>query len=268
MSKKKLSIHQQAKLLVQNILNKDSLSANKILQKLIAEAQAEREASIRKILFEQDQLDDLGGDDQDLGDEEGGDDAQGDQGDQEDLDGQESGQDLDGEGEDGVDEAQVDNKIDDALQIQCQINAKRIANMFDTIAELKQALEDKGLDVNSKEFIKSDVSIAYYSDKLQEFQGKTNPGVDQAKLEEALDKIFEALEQLKEQLGVEGGQDVDTDIETPEEAAGDQGEEDTEDTEDTEGEDEDLQGEGEQQDLDQQGEDQDLGDEDLGDEQL
>jgi hypothetical protein len=70
--------------------------------------------------------------------------------------------------------------------------------MFDTIAELKQALEDKGLDVNSKEFIKSDVSIAYYSDKLQEFQGKTNPGVDQAKLEEALDKIFEALEQLKE----------------------------------------------------------------------
>lgn len=262
MSTKKLSIHQQAKLLVQNILNKDGLSANKILQKLIAEAQAEREASIRKILFEQDQLDDLGGDDQDLGDEEGGDDAQGDQ---EDLDGQESGQDLDGEGEEGVDEAQVDNKIDDALQIQCQINAKRIANMFDTIAELKQALEDKGLDVNSKEYIKSDVSIAYYSDKLQEFQGKTNPGVDQAKLEEALDKIFEALEQLKEQLGVEGGQDVDTDVDTPEEAAGDQGEEDTEDTE---GEDQDLQGEDEQQDLDQQSEDQDLGDEDLEDEQL
>lgn len=262
MSTKKLSIHQQAKLLVQNILNKDGLSANKILQKLIAEAQAEREASIRKILFEQDQLDDLGGDDQDLGDEEGGDDAQGDQ---EDLDGQESGQDLDGEGEEGVDEAQVDNKIDDALQIQCQINAKRIANMFDTIAELKQALEDKGLDVNSKEYIKSDVSIAYYSDKLQEFQGKTNPGVDQAKLEEALDKIFEALEQLKGQLGVESGQDVDTDVDTPEEAAGDQGEEAAEDTE---GEDEDLQGEDEQQDLDQQGEDQDLGDEDLEDEQL
>jgi hypothetical protein len=69
--------------------------------------------------------------------------------------------------------------------------------MFDTIAELKQALDEKGLDVNSKEYIKSEVSIQYYSDKLQEFQGKTNPGVDQAKLEEALDKIFEALEQLK-----------------------------------------------------------------------
>lgn len=258
MSKNKLSIHQQAKLLVQNILNKDGLSANKILQKLIAEAQAEREASIRKILFEQDQLDDLGGDDQDLGDE--GDDAEGDQ--EGDLDSQESGQDLGGEGEDGVDEAQVDNKIDDALQIQCQINAKRIANMFDTIAELKQALEDKGLDVNSKEYIKSDVSIAYYSDKLQEFQGKTNPGVDQAKLEEALDKIFEALEQLKNQLGVEGGQDVDTDIDTPEEAAGDQVDGDIE------GEDQDLEAQEEDQDLDGEGEGQDLGDEDLEDEQL
>ena len=66
--------------------------------------------------------------------------------------------------------------------------------MFDTIAELKKALENKGLDPNSKEYIKFDVSIAYYSDKLQEFQGKTNPGVDQNKLEEALDKIIEALE--------------------------------------------------------------------------
>lgn len=55
--------------------------------------------------------------------------------------------------------------------------------MFDDIAELKKALDNKDLDESSKEYIKSDVSIAYYSDKLQEFQGKTNPGVDQSKLE-------------------------------------------------------------------------------------
>ncbi len=244
MAKTKLSIREQSKLLVQSILNKQTLSANKILQKLILQAEAEREEIINRLILEQD--DDLQDDGDDL-DVDGGDDL--------DDEGDQSGDDLDGEDgegeEDQTSDTDVDNKVDDALQIQCEINAKRIVSMFDTIAELKQALDNKGLDVNSKEYIKAEVSIQYYSDKLQEFQGKTNPGVDQSKLEEVLDKIFESLEQLKGQLGVEGGDDVDTDVDSPDEASGDvdsededfeEGDEDLEDSEDEdlEEDDEDL----------------------------
>lgn len=262
MAKTKLSIREQSRLLVQSILNKQTLSANEILDKLIAEAEQQREKTIQKLIFQQDEesdegLDDEGGDeDLDLDDEGGDEDLQ---------DGDDSGDELDGQ-EEETSQADVDNKVDDALQIQCEINAKRITSMFDSIAELKQALDEKGLDVNSKEYIKSEVSIQYYSDKLQEFQGKTNPGVDQAKLEEALDKIFEALEQLKGQLGVQGGEDVDTDIDSPEEAGGDT-EEDIEDTGDEDlQEDEDLEGD---EDLDEQSEDEDLQeDEQLEDEQV
>ena len=254
MAKTKLSIREQSRLLVQSILNKQTLSANKILDRLIAEAEQQREKAIQKLILQQDEeLDEDGDEDLDLDDEGGDEDLQ---------DGDDSGDDLEDQ-EEEVTQADVDNKVDDALQIQCEINAKRITSMFDTIAELKQALDEKGLDVNSKEYIKSEVSIQYYSDKLQEFQGKTNPGVDQAKLEEALDKIFEALEQLKGQLGVQGGEDVDTDIDSPEEASGDV-DEDTGD-EDLQ-EDEDLEGD---EDLDEQSEDEDLQeDEQLEDEQI
>lgn len=259
MAKNKLSIREQSKLLVQSILNKQTLSANKILQKLILQAEAEREEIINKLILEQDELDVEGDDLEDEGDDLDGDDESGD-----DLDGED--EEGDGEEEDQTSEADVDNKVDDALQIQCEINSKRIVSMFDTIAELKQALDNKGLDVNSKEYIKAEVSIQYYSDKLQEFQGKTNPGVDQAKLEEALDKIFEALEQLKGQLGVEGGDDVNTDVDSPDEVSGDIDSEDGEDLdeesedEDLE-EDEDLQGD---EDLEEDSEDEDFDqDEDL-----
>lgn len=263
MAKTKLSIREQSRLLVQSILNKQTLSANKILDRLITEAEQQREKAIYKLILQQDEeLDEGGDEDLDLGDEDVDEDLQ---------DGDDSGDELAGQ-EEEVTQADVDNKVDDALQIQCEINAKRITSMFDSIAELKQALDEKGLDVNSKEYIKSEVSIQYYSDKLQEFQGKTNPGVDQAKLEEALDKIFEALEQLKGQLGVQGGEDVDTDIDSPEEVGGDV-DEDTEDTEDTEDSgdedlygDEDLEGD---EDLDEQSEDEDFQeDEQLEDEQI
>lgn len=256
MAKHKLSIREQSKLLVQSILNKQTLSANKILQKLIAQAQLARENAIQKLISQQDQLDD---EDTDL--DEGNDDLEDDAedtGDDEDSDESEE----DG-GQDQADESQIDNKVDDALQIQCEINAKRITAMFDTIAALKQALDEKGLDVNSKEYIKSEVSIQYYSDKLQEFQGKTNPGVDQSKLEEALDKIFDALEQLKGQLGVDESSDVDTAVESPEEAAGEESEEESDEGEEAEEqEDEDLESdeeaESDEQDLEEQQEQQEI----------
>ena len=57
-----------------------------------------------------------------------------------------------------------------------------------------------------------------YSDKLQDLQGKTNPGVDQAKVEEALNKIDTSLEQLKGEIGG-GSSSDDMDIASPEQIA-------------------------------------------------
>lgn len=236
MANKKLTIRQQAQLLVQNILAKNTLSANEIFKKLILEAEQLRQKDIRKLILQQDEQDDLG--DESL-DDEGGDDLDegGDQESAEEEGGDESDQ--------SMTNAQVQQVVDDSLAIQCEINAKRITVMFDTIAELKKALETKELDPNSKEYIKFDITISYYSDKLQEFQGKTNPGVDQSKLEEALDKITEALEQLKGQLGIEGA-DVNADVDTPEQVSGDSEQNDQTEQEGSE------QGSEEQEDLDQE----------------
>ena len=90
---------------------------------------------------------------------------------------------------------------DDAIESSCKINAKIVTKLFDKVSALKQKLEQAGLDQDSREYIKLDTSITYYSDKLQDLQGKTNPGVDQSKIETALDKIGTAIEQLDGEIG-------------------------------------------------------------------
>ena len=49
-------------------------------------------------------------------------------------------------------------------------------------------------------------------------QGKTNPGVDQAKVEEALNKIGTSLDQLKGEIGG-GSSDDSIDVASPEQIA-------------------------------------------------
>ena len=197
MTKKELK-RKQSELLVEHILNKDPISANSIFQKLIMEAEEEREKEV---------LDELELDDSDEGtDEELAEDNEFDTDDAESVD--------------GLDSEETNNTVDDIIEINCQINAKMISTLFDQIAAIKNNIEGLNLDPNSREYLKYDVTIQYYSDKLQDLQSKTNPGIDQAKVEEALNKISTAIEQLKSEVGGDASDDEDiTEIETPEEVS-------------------------------------------------
>ena len=180
---KKRNMRKQAKILVEHILDKDPISANSIFQKLILEAEEAREEEVADEL------------DLDLPEDEaaGTDDIE--------VDADEDSIDETGDGTiEGMEESsgmpaeESDKIVDDIVEINCQINAKLVSNLFDKIAELKNKIESLGLDENSREYLKYDVSIQYYSDKLQDLQNKTNPGIDQSKVEEAITKIQTAVE--------------------------------------------------------------------------
>lgn len=194
---KKHNLREKSRLLVEHVLNKEFLAANSVLEKLIAEAEEDRENEVSE---------EFGFDSEEGGEEtpnDGGDDTQLDSSSEE-------------SSEEGISDKDVDKVVDDTIEITCQINAKIIAKLFDKISALKQALDNADLDQDSREFIKFDTSITYYSDKLQDLQGKTNPGVDQSKVEEALNKIDTSLNQLKGELG--GSSDENTaDVASPEE---------------------------------------------------
>lgn len=222
MKKSKKNLRKDSKLLVEHILNKDPLSANSIFQRLISEAEEEREAEVNEELGLDDidaaETDDLGVDvADDLGDDLGAGEE-----------GFESESDIE-----SLDNDETDKIVDDIVEINCQINAKMISNLFDKIAQLKSQIAELGLDENSREYLKYDVSIQYYSDKLQDLQNKTNPGIDQSKVEGALEKIATAIEQL---CGEAGGENTDIDdINSPEEVAAENDlTDDTEDFEETE----------------------------------
>ena len=191
---KKHNLREKSRLLVEHILNKNFLEANSVLEKLISEAEEDRENEISE---------EFGFDTEEGGDvtpNDGGEDVQ-----------------LDASPE-GMSDEDATKVVDDAIEIACQINAKIVAKLFDKVSALKQDLDNANLDQDSREFIKFDTSITYYSDKLQDLQGKTNPGVDQAKVEEALNKIDTSLEQLKGEIGG-GSSNDDMDVASPEQIA-------------------------------------------------
>ena len=202
---KKRNLRGQSKLLVESILDKDPITANSIFQRLILEAEEEREEEV---------LDELGLDDDtevdaeadldtDIDTEEGA--TEGDEETADELGMEDSVDDMSNEDSEKI--------VDDIVEINCQINAKMISKLFDRIAEIKTNILNLGLDENSREFLKYDITIQYYSDKLQNLQNKTNPGIDQEKVEIALQKITEALDELEAESGETEG-DI-TDIDSP-----------------------------------------------------
>jgi hypothetical protein len=214
---KKHDLRKQSKLLVESILDKDPITANSIFQRLILEAEEEREDDVLTELG-LDDAEDTSSDDTENTDDLGLDDGEG----GEDTDDAEAAADL-GMTDDveSMNAEETDNTVDDIVEINCQINAKLISNLFDKIAELKTQLGGLGLDESSREYLNYDVAIQYYSDKLQELQGKTNPGIDQTKVQTAIDKIEAAIQELSGKVG--GGSTDDFSIDTPAEVEAEAG---------------------------------------------
>ena len=199
---KNRNLREKAKELVNQILNKDPLSANKTFAKLIMEAEEQREEEVS---------DELGLDENDVSDSS--------LDENNDENSESSNED---ETKSDMSNEETDKIVDDIIEINCQINAKMISNLFDQIAELKNKIENLELDPNSREYLKYEVTIQYYSDKLQDLQNKTNPGIDQSKVETSLEKISDALKQLEGEIGGNNDSNL-TDIQTPEEISAENG---------------------------------------------
>lgn len=225
---KHTTIKKQSRLLVEHILNNDPLSANKVFSSLINEVQLIREAEAADeagVAEEPVELE-LTADAESETDMNGDETAE-----------IETSEEINTEPVEDVTEQnpdEVDEMLDDVIEINCQINAKMISNLFDKIAELKNKIETLGLDPKSRDYITYETTIEYYSNKLQDLQEKTNPGIDQEKVSTAIQKIESGLSELFEVTGSNSEEDAIDEIASPDEVAADNGLIDAEETADVE----------------------------------
>lgn len=218
---KRHNLRPTSKLLVQSILRGDVLSADQLFKKLITEAQEDRQAEAAAEV-EGEQFEDVSFDESDdteidaTEEEQTIDDST-----------QTAEEDLSVDTEDELDEELANEKsadldedkelsddIDDIAIIKKGVNQKMVSNLFDKIANMKNAIEGLELDPESREYITYDYSLNYYSDKLLTIQTKVNEEADQTIITAALDKIKTSLEQLAGEAGIEDALSTD-DIKTP-----------------------------------------------------
>ena len=198
----KKDLRANAKRLVEEIINEDFLSANETLGKLILEAEENREADVA------DDIDDTG---DDTGDEaaEGGDEAA--EGGEEEVNTDGIDEPTDGDpnlgdaleddiSDQAVGEAEMSEMSNDVVEISCEINQKIISKLYDKISNLKTALNEKDMDQDGREYVTLETKLSYYGNKLEELQTKTNPAIDQKKVEERIQIIDDALKTLESEI--------------------------------------------------------------------
>jgi len=224
------SIKDNTKLLVEQILNGNLLDANSTLASLVIEAENQRENQIRQTIFEAEgdeaEADDTEAVEDDVADEapaddteEGGDEAIDTTDIDEPTDGDPNlGDSLDNSVEDAaVSEGEMTEMSNDVVEINCEINQKIISKLYDKISNLKTTLNSKDMDHDTREYITLETKLSYYGNKLEELQSKTNPAIDQTKVEERINKIEAALKTLESEIGsTEEVPEVDDSIEAAE----------------------------------------------------
>jgi hypothetical protein len=189
------NIKDMSRILVEQILSEKYVDANKTLAKLVLEAEEAREEEIATELG--DEMSDQVSEDESTKTDEIDEPTDGDPNLGDDLD-----DDL-GTGED--EDAQVGNgelseMSNDIIEINCEINQKVIDKLYDKVSNLKSQINSLNLDKDEREYIRLETSLSYYGNKLDELQTKTNPAIDQSKVEERLEIISKALKTLESEI--------------------------------------------------------------------
>jgi len=235
------SLEKNSRLLVEQILKEKFLDANSTLASLITEAEENREEAVENSLND-DGLDDTEGAEGAEGSTEGGDAEQvNTDGIDEPSDGGPAlgdslDQSIEDAGDQAVGEGEMTEMSNDVVEINCEVNQKIISKLYDKISNLKTTLNAADMDHDTREYITLETKLSYYGNKLEELQSKTNPAIDQAKVEERINIIDTALKSLESEIG---GSDEVGDVESTDELDNDEGaegaKEGTEGTEGTEG---------------------------------
>ena len=209
-----------SRLLVESILGGDTKKADKILAKIIAEAEEERQDQAKAQANEQlgidDQEEDTSKDDFDVDDEF------------DEQDGKERslGDKLDdvSSPDDDVDEfastpqetvesdTELTNLVDQQSNFEAQVNNLVLNDLLNQVADLKTALENNTtFDKHSREYYEIKVPLQYYGETLLKIQKNITPLVNQDEVKKQLDEIDSSLSELSDKIG--GGDD--SSIDTP-----------------------------------------------------
>ena len=196
-------LRKKSRLLVEQVLSESFLDANSTLASLIMEAEENREEDVAETLDDTEGTD-TGADDSAENSEEINTDGIG----EPDNGSPNLGDSLDGSVEDDADQAVGEGEMtemsNDVVEINCEINQKIISKLYDKISNLKTTLNTKDIDHDTREYITLETKLSYYGNKLEELQSKTNPAIDQAKVEERINIIDAALKSLESAIGGSG----------------------------------------------------------------
>ena len=113
----------------------------------------------------------------------------------------------------------------DIVEINCEINQKVIGKLYDKISNMKSQLVSLNLDTDEREYISLETKLSYYGNKLEELQSKTNPAIDQTKVEERISIIDKALKTLESEINGSDTEGMGDEIETTPELDNPSGEE-------------------------------------------
>jgi hypothetical protein len=224
------SLKNKSRLLVESILSDKLLDANTILEDILQEAEEIRENEISDSLGndvdDSMNVDTEGGEADDVEDVEGGESID------EPTDGDPTlgdnlNDDLGDESDDenAVGNGELSEMSNDIVEINCEINQKIIGKLYDKISNLKSQLNSLDLDKDEREYISLETKLAYYGNKLEELQSKTNPAIDQSKVEERITIIDKALKTLESEISGSDADAMGEEIKTTEELDEPSGEE-------------------------------------------
>ena len=216
----------QSRLLVESILKGNTQKADKLLAKIIAEAEEDRQEEARA-----EANDELGiTDDQEEEKGDAADNTSTDLEDEFDLDDgiEDSQAALDDSGDETnsddefsstTDTTESDTAISDLadkqVKFETEINNLVLNDLLNKVADLKTALENNTtLDKHSREFYQVKVPLQYYGDTLLKMQKNITPLVNQDEIKKQLDEIDASLQELSDKIGINDGL---SSIDTPQE---------------------------------------------------
>ena len=223
------TLKDKTKLLVENILGNKLLEANVLLEELIKEAEDIREDDISATLnneaeassdadetVEEPSIDENEEAEQ-INEPTDGDPTLGDN--------LTDGLADDTDEENSLGNGELSEMSNDIVEINCEINQKIIGKLYDKISNMKSQLVSLNLNTDEREYISLETKLSYYGNKLEELQSKTNPAIDQTKVEERISIIDKALKTLESEINGSDTEGMGDEIETTPELDNPSGEE-------------------------------------------
>ena len=227
------TLKDKTKLLVENILGNKLLEANVLLEELIKEAESIREDDISATLNDEAVASDEASSDADetvkepsideneeaeqINEPTDGDPTLGDN--------LTDGLADDTDEENSLGNGELSEMSNDIVEINCEINQKIIGKLYDKISNMKSQLVSLNLNTDEREYISLETKLSYYGNKLEELQSKTNPAIDQTKVEERISIIDKALKTLESEINGSDTEGMGDEIETTPELDNPSGEE-------------------------------------------